>query len=38
MDIHSTAKVLLALRDFGKFLLDPTSLLWAVSFVVLVIL
>ena len=29
---------LLALRDFGKFLLDPTSLLWAVSFIVIMIL
>ena len=29
---------LLALRDLGKFLLDPTSLFWAVSFVVITIL
>ena len=26
---------MLALRDFGKFLLDPTSLLWTVYFVVI---
>ena len=29
--------LLLGLRDFGKFLMDPTSLLWAVSFVVIMI-
>ena len=29
---------LLAVRDFGKFLMDPTSLIWAISFVVIMIL
>ena len=28
---------LLALRDFGKFLLDPTFLLWAIYFVVIML-
>ena len=49
LKVNSTAKFrnivlpvicgsLLALRGFGKFLLDPTSLLWAVSVVVIMIL
>ena len=37
-DLRVICGSILALRDFGKVLMDPTSLLWAVYFVVITIL